>query len=923
MKTKKKFMDIIKKFFRFGSEFEFGKLLRITFYLTAVAILISCNCGPTMEPTMEEEKNININSNFVLEFSENIITNAVPVNIGLTNFYSISAGYDTNDVFITNQEGVDVSQVINNLNVDLSTMTVSGSLDLYQRLDFEAPIDENTNNDYEIITFILSNVDNFSTNFKIIVRITNMEPEQTGPVIERSLSIVSYPENTKILNVPINEDILELYIGGNYDPANFSVSHIEGNDIAILDPGFLVVDTNDKTISGFINLSNRLNYEMPISDDGGNDYEVAVFRIVGENVSNDFKLLVRVTNLVKEPRQLEILVDSFLLEDVDRKRGIRELYLYEDSQMMDPLMGDDSNNFLRSELIASSNVIGSLDASANVSNLYDGDDSTSGFLTATTVNSSSNTYHRISLEFTENVNIQKVAIRGRQLGGYYGFVFILRDTNGYILSSHRALNENARGGTGIDSSVSTFSYIPNYANFVTITNFDIRVLNANFLASGSGVGEGEIVVDNFSVSSGYEYERGFVNFAPGVDAGFFNTNSLYISEGELRGLSFVNTSVLGEDDDGDNIYEVGSLTATNIDGGSTTMAFTLQVGTGNWLQITNQSPWSARANFQAVVLNNGDILVMGGDEGGFYPRNDIWVSEDQGRNWRLITDNAPWRDRANFQAVVLNNGDVLVMGGRPILNDIWRSGDGGVTWSQVPYTGARWSPRQAFQAVVLSDDRIVVTGGWGIDSDEGHDYLRDVWSSSDGGSNWSLMTSGAPWDGRAGHRSLVTSPSDRIWIMGGEIKHSSGYQSTSGAVWYSDNNGAGWAVLDSGMPGGRIAHQLVLLSDNTALVLGGESVERRTAFSHTITNERGDNTDIYAPYILNTRYNKVFSRFNGTWSTLSFDLSWGVRSGHQAVVLEGDVVLVLGGSTGSLGGAAIVGGVAQGAVVGDIWQFQF
>ena len=43
--------------------------------------------------------------------------------------------------------------------------------------------------------------------------------------------------------------------------------------------------------------------------------------------------------------------------------------------------------------------------------------------------------------------------------------------------------------------------------------------------------------------------------------------------------------------------------------------------------------------------------------------------------------------------------------------------------------------------------------------------LNDVWSSSDGGINWDLVTNSAAWSTRSGHTSVVSD--SKIYVLGG------------------------------------------------------------------------------------------------------------------------------------------------------------
>ena len=267
-------------------------------------------------------------------------------------------------------------------------------------------------------------------------------------LVERPLHILSMPENSINKGVFIDANILDLYLSSGYKAEDFSITHLDGVDVGIIDRDAININLEDKTISGTITLKQRLDFENPI-DTGenprNNDYEVAIFQVMSETSSNDFKLIVRIIDMAAEPQKLEILIDSHHLDDIDQQRGLREIYLYEDSGAIAPILGDDSNNFLVSNLIEDVYVWGDVDATTDLSQLYDQNDKVDAFLTATSINSNSNTYHRLFFDFIKELHIQKIAVRGRQLGGYYGFVFILRNKDDHIISVHQASNPLSRG----------------------------------------------------------------------------------------------------------------------------------------------------------------------------------------------------------------------------------------------------------------------------------------------------------------------------------------------------------------------------------------------------------------------------------------------------------------------------------------------
>ena len=589
---------------------------------------------------------------------------------------------------------------------------------------------------------------------------TNTNPTNGGNTVdipvERPLYIVSSPENSLTRTVSIDANILDLYLSSGYNPDDFSVTHLDGVDVGIINTDALTIDEAGKTISGLIELNQRLDFERPIDrgdNSGDNDYEVATFRVMSETSSNDFKLIVRITDLTAEPKTLEILVDSLHLDGVNEKRGIREIYLYEDKEAMDPLMGNDPNNFLTADLIESAFTHGDVDPVIPVMNLYDGNDSTSGFLTATPVNNSGDTYHRLTLNFTEEVNIQKVGIRGRQIGGYYGFVFIFRDKDNNIIYVHQASNPLSRGSGSDETATSTYAFIADYIGFPIISDFRISLDNMYFDIAENTTDV--ILIDNFSVARGYEYERGFVNIVPGADVAKFNTNNLVFIDNELMGLSFKNTpdAETQLDDDGDNIYDVGTITISNFDGGK--LNFNLPVRVVNIPSIvafySNAITVTIDPSTSTVIENLVDtnyLISLDLSPDALNLGLGTYTYELQGEDGdlfetignKLITKNGlglgayTGKDQYNFQVSYIpeNNGASSNLNVTVQTTTFWQKINAGTL-----------GPRADHQAVVLSSGDIIVLGGQsGFSLDPPFWYTHhDVMRSRDGGTNWSLVTS--------------------------------------------------------------------------------------------------------------------------------------------------------------------------------------
>jgi hypothetical protein len=175
-----------------------------------------------------------------------------------------------------------------------------------------------------------------------------------------------------------------------------------------------------------------------------------------------------------------------------------------------------------------------------------------------------------------------------------------------------------------------------------------------------------------------------------------------------------------------------------------------------WEQVTDAAPWEPRAGLSAAVLGE-HIYVMAGSQnddssivgpGGpariYY--QDVWRSED-GAEWELMTEAAPWEPRAGA-ATVVRDDLLFLFGGEdgftceplpdceaPYFNDVWVTADG-ATWEQVT-AAAGWSPRPG-HVCELVGNQFLCFGGFGL-----LENPTDMWVSDDGAEWTELPTN--PW----------------------------------------------------------------------------------------------------------------------------------------------------------------------------------
>ena len=212
----------------------------------------------------------------------------------------------------------------------------------------------------------------------------------------------------------------------------------------------------------------------------------------------------------------------------------------------------------------------------------------------------------------------------------------------------------------------------------------------------------------------------------------------------------------------------------------------------NWKKITGGIK-DINNNFTAAVIGiealeyNNKLWVLGGNDTSDEV-NDIFVSSDGGVSWnQVMTSGTIWSGRSGHQAFAYNN-KLWVIGGNDInnlFNDIWVSSDGGVTWTQVTTVGTVWSGRSGHQAIAYNN-KLWVIGGKGSNNN----LLNDIWVSSDGGVTWTQVTTvGTVWSGRSGHQAIAYN--NKLWVIGGKGSNNN----LLNDIWISSNEGVTWQEI--------------------------------------------------------------------------------------------------------------------------------
>ena len=192
-----------------------------------------------------------------------------------------------------------------------------------------------------------------------------------------------------------------------------------------------------------------------------------------------------------------------------------------------------------------------------------------------------------------------------------------------------------------------------------------------------------------------------------------------------------------------------------------------------------------RAGLSAVSFK-GKLWVLGGSQGDDLSINagpdcrqvfnDVWYSQD-GSEWRLATDDAPWEARAGGVALV-KGGWLYFMGGEKgftgeddYFNDVWRTKDGR-NWEEVTGPeGAGWSPRPGHKCSVVANHFVCMGGFAALDPFPPNFDTNpsDIWISKDG-ANWEKV-SNSPWNNDPSYSDCIFADPPELPIICDNVRY--------------------------------------------------------------------------------------------------------------------------------------------------------
>jgi PKD repeat protein len=283
--------------------------------------------------------------------------------------------------------------------------------------------------------------------------------------------------------------------------------------------------------------------------------------------------------------------------------------------------------------------------------------------------------------------------------------------------------------------------------------------------------------------------------------------------------------------------------------------------TGSWTLVNESPGWSPRDGHTSVILPDGTIVLMGGNDGN--RQSDVWTSTDKGATWTQVNWGTGWLARFGHSSVALPDSSIVLTGGNTggDVNSVHRSVDKGKTWTLMT-ASAEWSAREGHSTVAMPDGSIILMGGYA------GAVTNEVWKSVDNGTTWTEVNHSAGWPARY-HHSANMLPDDSIVIMGGL-----GNLGRMNDVWRSTDNGITWTeVTGSAGWSGRYAHSSVVMPDGSIILTGGFANGPEYKKDVWRSTDRG-----------------------ATWTEVNVDPGWSERSSQTSVVTPDGSIILMGGS---------------------------
>ncbi len=299
----------------------------------------------------------------------------------------------------------------------------------------------------------------------------------------------------------------------------------------------------------------------------------------------------------------------------------------------------------------------------------------------------------------------------------------------------------------------------------------------------------------------------------------------------------------------------------------------LAAGSGTWTLTGSLNV--ARADFTTTLLQNGQILVVGGRNSNYTPLASAELYNPSTSTW--TTTGSLHTARYDHTATLLQNGQVLVAGG------YWMDRS---TYTKVPLasaelynpttgtwmtTGSLHTARVQHTATLLQNGQVLVAAGYNQNNSPPYLASAELYNPATG--TWT--TTGSLSTARVYHTMTLLN-NGQVLVAGGYRNDPlKGAVALASAELYNPSTGK-WTYTGS-LHTARWSHSATLLQNGEVLVAGGESFGS------------GGTTNVFASA-------ELYNPSTGKWTTTG---SLNQARYEQAeTLLQNGQVLVAGGNTG-------------------------
>ncbi len=224
-----------------------------------------------------------------------------------------------------------------------------------------------------------------------------------------------------------------------------------------------------------------------------------------------------------------------------------------------------------------------------------------------------------------------------------------------------------------------------------------------------------------------------------------------------------------------------------------------------------------RFNCMAVNPSNNNIMYAGCSTGG------VFKTTNGGTTWNPVFDSQPYLsigcitlDPVDPNIVYVGTGDVNISGSPFIGDGIYKSANGGTTWTHLGLTEERIISEIKINP---NNTQIIYAGTMGLPFER--DSLRGLYKTTDGGTNWSKVLFVNDSTGVIDLEMDYNNPNTLYAATWNRIRnnHEGIISGVDAHIYKTIDGGANWNILAGGLPSGNFSRISMSMSALNPLII--------------------------------------------------------------------------------------------------------